>query len=61
MKDTILIILISLILTLILGKIIIPILKNSHIGQNIRQEGPKSHYDKAGTPTMGGIIFLISA
>ncbi|EEB35464.1 phospho-N-acetylmuramoyl-pentapeptide-transferase [Anaerococcus hydrogenalis DSM 7454] len=48
-------------LTLILGKIIIPILKSSHIGQNIRQEGPKSHYDKAGTPTMGGIIFLISA
>ena len=61
MKDTILIILISLMLTLILGKIIIPILKSSHIGQNIRQEGPKSHYDKAGTPTMGGIIFLISA
>ncbi|EGC83917.1 phospho-N-acetylmuramoyl-pentapeptide-transferase [Anaerococcus hydrogenalis] len=61
MKNTILIILISLILTLILGKIIIPILKSSHIGQNIRQEGPKSHYDKAGTPTMGGIIFLISA
>lgn len=61
MKNTILIILISLILTLILGKIIIPILRSSHIGQNIRQEGPKSHYGKAGTPTMGGIIFLISA
>ncbi len=61
MKNIILIILISLMLTLILGKIIIPILKSSHIGQNIRQEGPKSHYDKAGTPTMGGIIFLISA
>ena len=61
MKNTILIILISLVLTLILGKIIIPILRSSHIGQNIRQEGPKSHYEKAGTPTMGGIIFLISA
>ena len=61
MKNTILFILISLVLTLILGKIIIPILKSSHIGQNIRQEGPKSHYGKAGTPTMGGIIFLISA
>lgn len=61
MENTILIILISLVLTLILGKIIIPILKSSHIGQNIRQEGPKSHYGKAGTPTMGGIIFLISA
>ena len=61
MKNTILFILISLVLTLILGKVIIPILKSSHIGQNIRQEGPKSHYGKAGTPTMGGIIFLISA
>lgn len=59
MKNTIFIILISLILTLILGKIIIPILRSSHIGQNIREEGPKSHYEKAGTPTMGGIIFLI--
>lgn len=39
----------------------VPILKSSHIGQNIREEGPKSHYGKAGTPTMGGIIFLISA
>ncbi|WP_058990181.1 phospho-N-acetylmuramoyl-pentapeptide-transferase [Anaerococcus rubeinfantis] len=61
MENTILIILISLVLTLILGKIIIPILRSSHIGQNIRQEGPKSHYGKAGTPTMGGIIFLLSA
>lgn len=61
MGNTILIILISLVLTLILGKIIIPILRSSHIGQNIREEGPKSHYGKAGTPTMGGIIFLISA
>ncbi len=61
MENTILIILISLVLTLILGRIIIPILRSSHIGQNIRQEGPKSHYEKAGTPTMGGIIFLISA
>lgn len=61
MKEILKIILLTLLLTLILGKIIIPILKKSHIGQNIRKEGPKSHYDKAGTPTMGGIIFLISA
>lgn len=60
MKDILKIILFTLILTLILGKIIIPILKNKHIGQNIREEGPKSHYEKAGTPTMGGLIFLIS-
>lgn len=60
MKEILKIILVTLILTLILGRIIIPILKKSHIGQNIREEGPKSHYEKAGTPTMGGIIFLIS-
>lgn len=60
MKEIIKIILISTVLTLILGRIIIPILRNSHIGQNIRQEGPKSHYQKAGTPTMGGVMFLIS-
>lgn len=59
MENIVKIILISLILTLINGRIILPILKNRHIGQNIRQEGPKSHYEKAGTPTMGGIIFLI--
>lgn len=59
MENTINIILITLILTLASGKIILPILKNRHIGQSIRQEGPKSHYEKAGTPTMGGVIFLI--
>jgi phospho-N-acetylmuramoyl-pentapeptide-transferase len=54
------IVLITLLLTLVLGKIIIPILGKKHIGQNIREEGPKSHYEKAGTPTMGGVIFLIA-
>jgi phospho-N-acetylmuramoyl-pentapeptide-transferase len=51
---------ITILSTLILGYVILPILKNMKIGQNIRKEGPKSHYQKAGTPTMGGIIFLIS-
>jgi phospho-N-acetylmuramoyl-pentapeptide-transferase len=51
---------ITILSTLILGYAILPILKNMKIGQNIRKEGPKSHYQKAGTPTMGGIIFLIS-
>lgn len=52
---------VSIIATIILGYVILPILKNMKVGQNIRKEGPKSHYQKAGTPTMGGIIFLISA
>lgn len=51
----------SIIATIILGYAILPILKNMKVGQNIRKEGPKSHYQKAGTPTMGGVIFLIAA
>lgn len=54
-------ILLTLILSLFLGRLILPILRKCHIGQNIRREGPKSHYEKAGTPTMGGVIFVISA
>jgi len=34
--------------------------KKRHIGQSIRMDGPKSHSIKAGTPTMGGLVFLIS-
>ncbi|APF24918.1 MULTISPECIES: phospho-N-acetylmuramoyl-pentapeptide-transferase [Clostridium] len=51
---------ISFIFSLILGPIFIPILHKLKFGQNIRKEGPKSHQKKAGTPTMGGIIFFIS-
>lgn len=36
----------------------IPILQNKQAGQNIREEGPKSHYSKAGTPSMGGIAII---
>ncbi len=42
----------------LLGPKYIPYLEKLKFGQSIRQEGPKSHYKKAGTPTMGGIIFL---
>jgi len=37
---------------------VIPILRQLKFGQSIRQEGPQRHFAKAGTPTMGGIIFL---
>ncbi|NMA68572.1 MAG: phospho-N-acetylmuramoyl-pentapeptide-transferase [Desulfitobacterium sp.] len=50
----------ALIITLILGPILIPVLRVLKFGQNIREEGPKSHLAKAGTPTMGGIIFLVA-
>ena len=51
---------IAFIFSLVLGPIFIPILHKFKFGQNIRKEGPKSHQKKAGTPTMGGLIFFIS-
>lgn len=48
-----------LILTAILVPIAIPLLKRMKFGQSIRLEGPQSHMAKTGTPTMGGLTFLI--
>lgn len=50
---------ISLLVTLLLGPITIPLLKRLKFGQTIRAEGPSAHMAKTGTPTMGGIMFLI--
>lgn len=50
----------GLVFSLILGPIIIPMLHKLKFGQNIRKDGPQSHMKKAGTPTIGGLIFLIS-
>ena len=52
--------LISFTLTVLLAQIIIPILKKIKIGQIERTDGPESHLKKQGTPTMGGIIFIIA-
>lgn len=51
---------ISFVLTIVLGFIIIPILKKLKVGQVVRKEGPKEHLSKTGTPTMGGIIMLLT-
>jgi phospho-N-acetylmuramoyl-pentapeptide-transferase len=51
---------VSFALTVILGPLFIPILRWLKFGQQIREEGPKSHQKKAGTPTMGGIIILVA-
>ncbi len=48
----------SFLVTAILCHFVIPALRKKHIGQSIREEGPKSHLKKAGTPTMGGICFI---
>ena len=53
-------IVISFIVASILGPIIIPLLHKLKFGQNIRQEEPKSHLKKAGTPTIGGLIFIFA-
>lgn len=51
---------ISFAIAVVLGYIIIPMLRRLKVGQSIREEGPKSHFNKSGTPTMGGIIIFIS-
>src|SRR6202161_2674752 len=50
----------SLFLCLALGPWLIAKLREFQIGQYIREEGPKSHQKKAGTPTMGGVLIIIS-
>ena len=51
---------IAFIVSIIMGFIIIPILKKRKVGQIERDDGPQSHLKKQGTPTMGGIIIIIT-
>lgn len=51
---------VAFIISVISGLIIIPALKRMKFGQSIREEGPEAHQKKAGTPTMGGLIFITS-
>lgn len=51
----------SAVLTVILGFFAIPLLKKLRARQSIREEGPKSHRIKNGTPTMGGLFMLLAA
>ena len=53
-------VLISFAISVALGPIIIPFLRKLKMGQTERVEGVQSHLKKAGTPTMGGVIFLIA-
>ena len=50
----------ALFLCIIIGPWLIRKLRDFQIGQHIREEGPKSHQKKAGTPTMGGVLIIIS-
>lgn len=48
----------SLVVTILLGPLVIPLLHTMKFGQRIRSDGPRRHLQKAGTPTMGGVMFL---
>ncbi len=45
----------------LLGPLLIPIFRKLKFGQNVRLDGPESHLAKQGTPSMGGMIFLIAS
>ena len=49
----------ALVMSLVIGPLVIAKLTQYQIGQTVRDEGPQSHLDKAGTPTMGGALILI--
>lgn len=55
-----LLLIMSFSLSVVATSLAIPILKRKHAGQNIREEGPKSHMSKSGTPSMGGIAIVIA-
>ncbi|HJV44823.1 MAG TPA: phospho-N-acetylmuramoyl-pentapeptide-transferase [Bacillota bacterium] len=50
----------AFLIAVLLGPLFIPFLRRLKFGQSIREEGPKSHQKKAGTPTMGGIIIILA-
>lgn len=50
----------SLFIALIVGPLLIDSLNKYQIGQSVREDGPHTHFEKAGTPTMGGLLILIS-
>ena len=50
----------ALLLGLLLGPWLIRKLKEFQIGQHVRDDGPESHHQKAGTPTMGGLLIFVS-
>ena len=62
MSSTVLFLLVTILgfgITALLGKVLIPLLHKLHFGQTIREVGPSWHKGKQGTPTMGGLMFII--
>lgn len=59
MRQFALTIIIAFLTTLLMGNLLIPWLRRLKFGQVVRDDGPKTHLSKTGTPTMGGILFLV--
>ncbi len=61
MSSTVLLsVMISFVISVVLGPVVIPFLRRLKVGQTVRDEGPESHLKKNGTPTMGGILILVA-
>lgn len=58
-KNIVLAVIISFLITAMIGPRLLPLLTKLKFGQFVREDGPQSHLKKQGTPTMGGLIFLI--
>ncbi len=58
LKTAIISLAVSFVITVIMGKFLIPVLKSIKMGQKILDIGPRWHKSKEGTPTMGGIFFI---
>lgn len=59
-KVSILAVVLSFCISAVLGPVLIPWLKRLKVGQTVREDGPAGHLKKNGTPTMGGLLILLS-
>jgi len=59
MRELLLGILVSFVVTAVFGRFLIPKLREMKAGQSIREDGPVWHMAKQGTPTMGGLMFIV--
>jgi phospho-N-acetylmuramoyl-pentapeptide-transferase len=53
--------LVAMIIAILSGPTFINFLRRNEVGQHIREEGPKHHHEKQGTPTMGGLLIVLAA
>lgn len=59
LEQSLVVLAISLVFVALAGNPFIKWMQNRHVGQTVREEGPKTHYIKSGTPTFGGILFIL--